>query len=182
MNCEQLVTYFSRKTVCKCPSLDIDDVKQELFIASIEAQKEYDSSSEQEFNNYLDRRLKWQSLNIMRNHIRRLRAETLWANEQGQLIVQACESEYGTICQKVVKVLEQRSKECHGNRKKRYLQACKLFQLLACPDSIIEKDRKRPRILNITNAARYLGLGYNTKYRVLHEIQSAVQQVIYGQE
>lgn len=181
MNCEQLVAYFSRKAVRKCPSLDIDDVKQELLIASVEAQNKYDPSSGQEFSNYLDRRLRWRTLELMRNHVRRLQAETNWANEQGKPIVRAYESEYGTICQKVVEILEQRSAK-HPNRKQRYQQACRLFQLLACPDSIIEKDRRRPRILNITNAARYLGLGYTTKYRVLHEIQSAVQQVVYGQK
>jgi len=176
----KLVAHYAWKAVRRCPSLDIDDVKQELSISLLEAKKHYDTNTDLDFVNFLGKRLSWKVSEIIRNHTRRFRAESLWANEQGTQYVEAHSKSYESLCKQVITLL---AKEANNSckRRQRLEQACKLFQLLACSDSIPDThDHRKPKILNLMNAAAYLGLGYVTKHRVLSEVQNAILRVLNG--
>ena len=180
MDHSKLVSYYAWKAVKKCPSLDVDDVRQELMISMLEAHKQYDPTTDLEFVNFLGHRLSWKVYEIIRNHFRRLKVETLWSYGQGDQTVDASENNYNTLCAKVLAILTDRAKN-RSERKQRFEQAIKLFQLLALPETIVySHDHPKPKSLDITNAAAYLGFGYSSKHRIMNEVQKAVQQVLNG--
>jgi DNA-directed RNA polymerase specialized sigma subunit len=180
MDHEKLVAHYSWKAIRRCPSLDIDDVKQELSISLLEAKKLYDTTTDLDFANFLGKRLSWKVSEIIRNHYRRFQAESLWANGRRNQVVNAHSESYESLCKQVVTILAKEA-SCSRKRRQRLEQACKLFQLLACPESITDThDHRKPETLNLMNAAAYLGLGYVTKHRVLSEVQKAILRVLDG--
>lgn len=178
MTHDKIVAYYAWKAIRRCPSLDIDDVKQDLAIAALEAQKQYDASSDLELTNFISRKLQWRMSDIIRNQCRRAKTEGSWANANYQPFVRPTERSYTSLCAEIVKVLDTKEKR-QKNIRTRIKQARRLFQVLACSDNVIEnRDKRRHTPIDVTNAACYLGFSnYN---RILDEMRKAIKKVVDG--
>lgn len=161
---ERLVCQFAWKVVRKCPSMDFEDVKQDLLLALTEARQQY-KESELPFIAFAYKRLGWRSNELVRNHLRRLKAENIWSRRTDEM-VDAAERGYGTLCSEVLELLDNQDEK-------------QLFCLMAIPDTG-ERDRRRSELMSATEAAAYIGMSRMGQYRSLREVRKAVEQVVNG--
>jgi DNA-directed RNA polymerase specialized sigma24 family protein len=177
MEHEKLVSFYAWKVIRRCPLLELDDVKQELTIHALAAAETFDPTTKLEFVNYLGRKLRWRAFDLVRKHIRQVKAESRWASEVApSSAVPATEQSYATLCQAVVTTLARKAAKTR-NQKARLGHAQDLFAVLA-GQGLVAADQAAPIPTDLAHAAQYLGLGYVSKYRALAEIKKVVEKVI----
>ena len=175
MDYEKLVAYYAWKAVRKCPSLDREDVKQELTISMLEAKSIYDPNTDLDLANFIGRKLSWRTTNIVRDHIRHVKAETKWAYSQ-TYTTKPNDNSYDALCYQIIKILDTKM-NYHSRRK--FSQAKSLFQLMAYPESASGNiDQCKPKSFDPTNICKYLGISQIAK--PIAEVRKAVRKVIDG--
>lgn len=170
---DRLANYFAHRAVRRCPSLDFDDVRQDLLIVAMESRKQYQHDTNLPFSKFVCKRMHWKSNEIMRSHFRRREAENAWA-AYAEETVEAPERGYDTLCSEVLNVLdkirEKKNNKCNQD-------AYKLFVLLTIPERCLDRRRKA---VATRKAAAYLGMSATGQARALEEVKKAVSKVIHG--
>ena len=72
---ERIISWSAWRVHCRCQSLEVADVKQELWIEAIISAKSWEPDKHAALSTYLFPKIRWRAMRLLRDHARRMQRE-----------------------------------------------------------------------------------------------------------